>query len=455
MMHERRTIPARVRMIVAAVILAATAAYIAFPRARSNNGRIEGSGTIEATQVDVAPRVAGRIIALKVREGAAVIANQVVAELDVEELNDQVAQAQAQVTAAEARLAQAQVALSIQQQQASSAIAQAQAVVEASRARVPQAGEAVQLQAASVAAQIEQARAQVRAAAANVAAADASLRAAESAVQAAEAHLANVRADVGRLESLYRDGAISAQQVEAGRAALVAAAAQRDSARAQRDAAGAQRQAAESVLGQARAALDSALANRGTVPIREHDVAAARAQVAQAQAALRGAEAAAGLITQRAREVEAARAAADQARAVLRLAKTTLAHATVRAPIGGVVVSRSVEVGDLVAVGSPIVTIADLSRVYLRIFVAETDLGLVKLGQPVEVRIDAFPGRVFPGMVEEISNRAEFTPGNVQTKEERVKLVFAVRVALDNPDGLLKPGLPADAVILVSPSTRP
>lgn len=455
MTGERRTVPPRVRFIVVVVILAAAVAYVAFPRARSNNGRIEGSGTIEATQVDVAPKVAGRIIALKVREGAAVTANQIVAELDVEELNDQVAQAQAVVTAAEARHAQAQVALSIQQQQAAAAIAQAQAVVDASRARVPQAGEAVDLQTASVAAQVEQARAQIRAATANVAAAEANLRAAESAVQAAEAHLANVRSDLGRLESLYRDGAISAQQLDAARTALTAATAQRDSARAQRDAAGAQHQAAASVLDQARAALDVALANRRTVPIREHDVAAARAQMTQAQAALRGAEAAAGLITQRAREVEAARASVEQTRAMLRLAKTALAHATVRAPIAGVVVSRSVEVGDLVAVGSPIVTIADLSRVYLRIFVAETDLGLVKLGQPVEVRIDAFRGRVFPGVVEEISNRAEFTPGNVQTKEERVKLVFAVRVALGNPDGILKPGLPADAVILVSPSTKP
>ncbi|MDR7513081.1 MAG: efflux RND transporter periplasmic adaptor subunit, partial [Armatimonadota bacterium] len=135
---------------------------------------------------------------------------------------------------------------------------------------------------------------------------------------------------------------------------------------------------------------------------------------------------------------------------VLRVARTARGHATVRAPIDGVVVSRSVEVGDLVAVGAPIVTVADLRRVFLRIFVAEGDLGRVRLGQPVEVRVDAFPRRTFPGTVEEISSRAEFTPGNVQTREERAKLVFAVRIALDNPDGVMKPGLPADAVILTA-----
>jgi HlyD family secretion protein len=96
------------------------------------------------------------------------------------------------------------------------------------------------------------------------------------------------------------------------------------------------------------------------------------------------------------------------------------------------------------------VTVADLNRPYLRIFVAETDIGRVKLGHPVEVRIDAFSKHVFEGTVQEISSRAEFTPGNVQTKEERVKLVFAVKVSLTNPEGVLKPGLPADAVILTA-----
>jgi HlyD family secretion protein len=116
--------------------------------------------------------------------------------------------------------------------------------------------------------------------------------------------------------------------------------------------------------------------------------------------------------------------------------------------MAGVVVSRSVEVGDLVAAGAPVLTVADLTRPYLRVYVAETDLGRVKVGQPVEVRVDAFPDRVFRGAVAEISDRAEFTPGNVQTREERIKLVFAVKVELSNPDGVLKPGLPADAIIL-------
>ncbi len=163
-------------------------------------------------------------------------------------------------------------------------------------------------------------------------------------------------------------------------------------------------------------------ANRGTVSVRKLDTAAARAQL-------------------------------EQANATLKLALIVRDQATLRSPIAGVVLSKNVEVGTLVAVGTPVLTVADLSRVYLRVFIGEPDIGKVKLKQPVEVRVDAFPTRVFHGDVEEISNHAEFTPGNVQTREERVKLVFAVKVAIPNSDGDLKPGLPADAVILTGNGT--
>ncbi|MDR7497299.1 MAG: biotin/lipoyl-binding protein, partial [Armatimonadota bacterium] len=133
---------ARLRLAVLALALVAAAVYLALPRGRAPDDRIEGSGTIEATQVDVAPQVAGRVVALPAREGAAVRAGQVVAELDAETLDAQVAQAEAAVAAAEARLRQAQSALALQQAQSATAIAQARAAAEASRTRIPQAGQA-------------------------------------------------------------------------------------------------------------------------------------------------------------------------------------------------------------------------------------------------------------------------------------------------------------------------
>ena len=97
--------------------------------------------------------------------------------------------------------------------------------------------------------------------------------------------------------------------------------------------------------------------------------------------------------------------------------------------------------------GAPLLTIADLGAVSLTIYVPEDQLGKVQLGQPVSVTVDAYPDRVFKGKVTFVSGQAEFTPKNVQTKEERVSMVFAVKVALPNPDHALKPGMPADAVL--------
>ncbi len=375
-------------LIPIAVVAIGAAVWFLWPRSGARDGSIQASGTIEATQVDVAPKIAGRVITIAVREGDLVRSGEVVAELDRAEVETQLAQARAAVAAARTRPAQAEAAVALAR--------------------------------ASVDAQLTQARAQVESASAALEANKAGLRAADANLQAAETNLGRVESDLQRLESLYREGAVSAQQIDTARSTVQAIQAQREAARAQRDAVQIQLGAAAAGLEQARAALAVAEAGRQTVAIREQDVAAARAQLAQAQAAFQQAEILSG-------------------------------YTILTAPMSGVVVAKHVEVGDLVGVGAPVVTVANLSHPYLRVFISETDLGRVTLGQPVDVRVDAFPGRVFRGTVEEISNTAEFTPRNVQTKEERVKLVFGVKVALPNPDGVLKPGLPADAAILVAP----
>jgi HlyD family secretion protein len=120
---------------------------------------------------------------------------------------------------------------------------------------------------------------------------------------------------------------------------------------------------------------------------------------------------------------------------------------TLRAPIGGVVTSRSTHQGEAALAGATLLTIANLDEVKLTIYVPEDELGRVYLGQQVGVQVDSFPGRVFTGTISYISQQAEFTPKNVQTEKERVNMVFAVRVRLPNPAHLLKPGMPADAVL--------
>jgi len=191
------------------------------------------------------------------------------------------------------------------------------------------------------------------------------------------------------------------------------------------------------------------------------DSVVARASVSQAQANLDLAQAegrrvealfTAGNATKAEKDASDARLA--QAQATLVLARRMLDNCRVISPLSGTVTSKAVEVGDLATPGAVIVSVSKLDTVKLTIYVSESELPRVKLGASAEVRIDAGPKRVFPGRVTYISPTAEFTPKNIQTREDRVKLVFGVRIEIPNPDGSLKPGLPADATV-AAPVTKP
>jgi len=147
-------------------------------------------------------------------------------------------------------------------------------------------------------------------------------------------------------------------------------------------------------------------------------------------------------------EADVQSAALNEARASLAEQQRYLDEMTVRAPTAGTVLVRTIERGEWVQPGTPLYTLVDLSQLYLKIYVPEPDIGKIVHDQPARVHIDAFPDRFFPARVSKIASEAEFTPKNVETREERVKLVFAVELALDeNPGGALKPGMPADAVV--------
>lgn len=146
-------------------------------------------------------------------------------------------------------------------------------------------------------------------------------------------------------------------------------------------------------------------------------------------------------------EINGARARRDGAAAQVDLLQKRIRDCAVLAPAPGTLTLRAVEPGELVGLGSNIARLTYLDRVKLTIYVNEADLGRVALGQGADVTIDTFPGKPFAGRVVSISPNAEFTPKNVQTKEERTKLVFGVKIEIENPDGALKPGLPADAVL--------
>jgi HlyD family secretion protein len=113
----------------------------------------------------------------------------------------------------------------------------------------------------------------------------------------------------------------------------------------------------------------------------------------------------------------------------------------------GVVLVKAVEAGEVVAAGTTVVTLGDLSKPWLRAYINETNLGRVKLGTEVKVTTDSFPGKLYKGRIAFISSEAEFTPKQIQTHEERVKLVYRIKIELENPNGELKSNMPADAVI--------
>lgn len=174
-------------------------------------------------------------------------------------------------------------------------------------------------------------------------------------------------------------------------------------------------------------------------------------QIEQARAALAQAKAQCELVVIGPREEvkEQAKARVEQAKAALQLAETRLGYASLASPLAGVVLSKNIEPGEFVVAGTPVVTIGDLVNVWLRAYIEEPDLERVTVGQKAIVTTDA--GNHYEGRVSFISSEAEFTPKNVQTQKERVKLVYRIKIDVVSPKMQLKPGMPADAVIEVAP----
>jgi len=146
-------------------------------------------------------------------------------------------------------------------------------------------------------------------------------------------------------------------------------------------------------------------------------------------------------------DIESAQSQIDLAKATLEMARIQLGYTKLIAPYDGIITSRNVEPGEVVSPGREVLTMSDLSRVDLKIFVDETEIAKVRPGRKVEVKVDTFKDKVFSGLVSYVSPEAEFTPKIIQTKKERVKLVYLVKVSLSNPAFELKTGMPADAYL--------
>lgn len=193
----------------------------------------------------------------------------------------------------------------------------------------------------------------------------------------------------------------------------------------------------------------SALYAREVIPKAQLD--AARAARDSQAASVRERKEALQLLRKgpRRERIDEAQARVRRAQALVANARERLGYATLTAPLAGVVLSKGVEPGEQVAAGTPVITLGDMGQTWVKGYIPEAELGRVKLGQQARVMSDSYPGKYFQGRVSFISSEAEFTPKNVQTEKERVKLVYRVKITLSNPNQELKPGMPVDADILV------
>jgi HlyD family secretion protein len=383
-------------------------------------GALAASGALEARQIALVAEVSGQIARIAPREGDQVLAGAVLVELDTAFQDAQVVQARAAVDAARASLAQVMAGARMEQK------AQARAALDSAVANREGAASGVKaLQAIldnpqDLDAQIAQAAAQLKTAEASVIQVQNQRRAAEvvrdryqgaatpdarAQFQSAEAEMRAADAGI-RAALANRDGAQTAMNL------LVAMRANPIGLKSQLHAAQSRLEQADAAVLMAKATLDGLLAGA-----RPQEIALARAQVDQAQAAL------------------------EQ----LQVQREKM---TLRAPAAGVVTSLPVRAGENVQPGAKLLTLSELDSIRLTLYVPETRIGRVRVGQSVSVAVDGVSGRTFEGTVTFISPRAEFTPAAVQTKEERAKTVFLVRVKLPNPGRDLKPGMPADATLV-------
>ena len=384
-------------MILLTVILLAGGLilYFSFLQDSDSKGNdIPVSGNIEVTTVDLAFKIPGKIDKLLVDEGDQVKSGQLIASLEKQDLLAQKAKAEATLESTQTRIPALLKNIEMQDQSTLQEISQAESAVEAAHARLQQ------LLTGSRPQEIQQAKA---------------------VLEQTQADLVKRKADMDRAQRLFKDNYISAQDWDSAKNAYDVAAAN-----------------------QKKAEENYALVVEGP---RKEEIDAARAQWEQSRASLKLARARRIQVDVLKQELVTAQAQVKEAASTIEVINTQIEYSNLYAPISGVVLVKNTEAGEFIVPGGAVATLGDVAKPWLKAYINEPDLGKVKPGQKVSVTTDSYPKKVYPGKIIFISSEAEFTPKNVQTAKERVKLVYRIKVNLENPHGELKPGMPADARI--------
>jgi len=379
-------------IVVAALAIVALVVWRLFFAPSKPSRVVELTGRIEGDDSAVAAKVAGRILEIRVREGDDMKAGDVIAVLDDRQVQSRRDQAQAALTAAEARTASARAQVAVLEEelkQTQLAFGQSE---NDSQGRVAQA--------------------------------EAELTAAEADRARQEASLKLALFDKDAYTHLATTGAVSERQ---GRLS-VATADQQEAAVA----------AAKRRVEATRGALTTAKASLSNPGIRQSQVAAVRQQLIQQQA-----------------EIANSVASAGEARFQLAEADANRQDLTVVAPFAGTVITRAAEPGEVIQAGTPIVTLLDLAKVYLRGFVPDGEIGRVKIGQAAHVYLDSNITQALDAYVSRIDPQATFTPENTYFRDDRVRQVVGVKLQLKGGFGYAKPGMPSEGEVLVSGDTWP
>jgi HlyD family secretion protein len=384
---------ARRILLIAGIVVAALVIWKIFFATPSLPASIIAlSGRIEGDDSAVAPKTSGKILEVTVREGDTVTASQVIARLDDAQVRAREDQSRAALLDAQAKMQGARDQIAVLEEQLhQNQLLSGQSTMDA-------------------AGRVRQAQADLTAAEADLVQQQAALRLAEF-NRDAYTRLAKTGA-ASELQGLQAE-------VQADQQAAVVAASQRK-------------------VESSRGALTTAQANLDNPKVHETQVSGTEAQIAQQQSTIAG-----------------AKAETAQAQAQLAEAEADRADLTVLAPFSGTVLTRAAEPGEVVQAGTAIVTLLDLSKVYLRGFIPEGEIGKVKIGQPAHIFLDSSSNQALDGYVLRIDPQATFTPENTYFRDDRVKQVVGVKVQLTQGIGFAKPGMPADGEILASGTAWP
>jgi HlyD family secretion protein len=380
---------------LALVAIAAVAGYFIYGHLHpASTTTLSVSGNLELTEVDISFKVPGKLIELNVDEGVYVKKGMVIARIDRDQVERQRSRDEASLVNSQSQYEQMGTSVQWQRQTLQSDVAVRTAELRSAQAHL------AALVAGSRPQEIQEARA---------------------AVADAKAQHDQAQADWDRAQDLFKNDDISKQQYDQYRARLDSTAA---------------------ILRQDEEKL--ALVVEGP---RKEDIDAARADVVRADAELEATHANQLELKRREEDMLAHRADVARAQAQVAITDTQINDTVVVAPIDGVVLVKSAEVGEVLAAGTTVVTIGDIDHPWLRAYINETDLARVKFGQSAALTTDSFPGKTYPGRISFIASEAEFTPKQIQTREERVKLVYRIKIDVDNRGRELKSNMPVDAEI--------